>query len=82
MEKFSNGGQIPASGNENTYYERLLIESAELDARITKLDHFLSVGRSDNLHSTQQLLLRIQLKAMNTYSQCLHERLGVLPNPA
>lgn len=54
---------------------RLETEKIELDEKIEKLSAFQSSENFANIDSVQQTLLNIQLKAMQTYSQILLERL-------
>jgi hypothetical protein len=63
---------------ETTFHERLIAEKDNLDEKINKLSGFLNTEPFGQLPIFQQSLLRIQFHAMNTYSQCLLERLGDL----
>lgn len=54
---------------------RLETEKRELDEKIEKLSDFQSSENFSTIDPVQQTLLNIQLKAMETYSQILLERL-------
>ncbi len=54
---------------------RLETEKRELDEKIEKLSAFQSSENFSTIDPVQQTLLNIQLKAMETYSQILLERL-------
>jgi hypothetical protein len=54
---------------------RLETEQKELLEKIEKLDEFLNKGDIANITTDQLTLLRIQLKAMDTYNTCLMERI-------
>lgn len=56
------------------YQQRVINEKAELDARIQKLNAFLSTARSDVSIKDIELLLA-QVFAMNAYSQILGIRM-------
>jgi len=60
------------------FQQRLLDEKNQVDERITKLESFTSTDLFDQLPAVQMSLLNIQLKAMQTYSQCLLERIAYL----
>lgn len=62
----------------STFLERLSLEESELSEKIVKLDAFVNGENFKNIDSTQQRLLKIQLKAMLTYSECLAMRLELL----
>lgn len=66
--------QIPMPG----LIERLIDEKNELDAKAAKLEVFMMKDEFKVIDIAQQSLLRIQFKAMLTYSQCLQERLMLL----
>mgnify|MGYP000187402982 CR=1 FL=1 len=57
---------------------RLLDEKAQLDERIAKLVDFQISENFQKINATQQTLLNIQVKAMDTYSQVLLERIVLL----
>lgn len=57
---------------------RLLDEKAQLDERIAKLVNFQMSENFQKINSSQQTLLNIQVKAMDTYSQVLLERIVLL----
>lgn len=63
----------------STFKDRLLEEKAQLDERRDKLHAFLVNVRMKNdkvdIEPVQITLLNIQEKAMETYSECLRERI-------
>lgn len=60
------------------FYGRLLVERTELTERIKKLESFFSTAAFARLNDIQSALLLVQLQAMKTYEQCLHERIADL----
>lgn len=71
------------NNNENvktpeTFKDRLLNEKAQLDERWGKLDEFLDSEKVNDIDPIQLSLLKIQRGAMQTYSQCLWERISRL----
>ena len=60
------------------FIERLIDEKNEVSGRAAKLEVFVDTDKFKEIDSEQQMLLRIQLKSMHTYIQCLHERLVLL----
>jgi len=59
----------------NDFKTRLENEKLELDEKIIKLSLFLISPEYQKIDNVQQTLLNIQLPAMETYSQCLLERI-------
>jgi hypothetical protein len=57
---------------------RLTEDQMQLDERINKLQEFILSDQFKHIAEIQQSLLKIQLKAMQTYSQCLTERASKL----
>lgn len=57
------------------FKERLVNEQVDLESKLDKLDAFIATDTFKQLSDVQQALLRIQATAMNTYNQCLKERL-------
>lgn len=57
---------------------RLLEEKTQLDDKREKLQAFIGSDKFDQVAVVQQRLLNIQILAMNTYSQCLLERITAL----
>ncbi len=55
--------------------ERLIKEKSELSVRLEKLRLFIASEKFTEIDPVQMTLLNIQLKAMETYSQCLLERI-------
>ena len=54
---------------------RLETEQKELVEKIGKLEEFLTNGNTEVVTKDQLTLLKIQLKAMDTYNTCLVERI-------
>jgi hypothetical protein len=54
---------------------KLNLELLEVDEKIRKAEVFLLSKRADNITTTQDSLLRIQVQAMKTYRDCVFERL-------
>ena len=59
----------------STFKERLTIEKAELSEKLEKLRTFIASEKFQEIDNVQMTLLNIQVKAMETYSQCLLERI-------
>ena len=57
------------------FKERLQEEKAQLEERLNKLDAFLQSEKVKEIDDVQKALLKVQATAMNTYLQCLSERL-------
>lgn len=60
--------------NTMNFIEKLLKEESELNEKTQKLHKFISSEDFKTISKHQQSLLKIQLSAMTTYSQCLNER--------
>ena len=58
-----------------TFLEKLKQEKAELSERLEKLRNFIASDEFEKIDPVQMTLLNIQVKAMETYSQCLLERI-------
>lgn len=54
---------------------RLTTEKSELEERLNKLDVFLQSEKVNGIDDVQKALLFVQSTAMNTYLQCLKERI-------
>lgn len=54
---------------------RLIEEESALTEKLDKLDDFLMNDITQDLDDVQLALLRVQSTAMNTYLQCLRERI-------
>jgi hypothetical protein len=65
----------------SSFYDRLLAEKQELDARREKLVSFLESDKVNDVEATQISLLNIQSQAMATYSQVLTERIASIKQP-
>jgi hypothetical protein len=59
----------------NDFKTRLENEKFELDERLDKLDAFLVSDKIKEVDDVQKALLQVQAVAMNTYLQCLKERI-------
>lgn len=59
----------------NDFKTRLVEEQKALELKLDKLDFFLESEKAKEINDTQLALLRIQATAMNTYNQCLKERI-------
>jgi uncharacterized protein YdcH (DUF465 family) len=60
------------------HFDRLRAETTELRDRITKLREFIKSDKFLEIDSSQQALLKIQSKAMDTYHYCLCARLDLI----
>lgn len=60
------------------FKERLTEEHLQLEEKINKLEHFILGDDFRLIDPIQQSLLKVQLMAMKTYSQCLIERMSAL----
>lgn len=54
---------------------RLVEEQGELEEKLDKLDSFILSDNFNKIDNVQKALLKVQATAMNTYNQCLKERL-------
>lgn len=54
---------------------RLDTERLELEEKLDKLDVFLMSDMATKIDDVQKALLKVQATAMNTYLQCLKERI-------
>ena len=54
---------------------RLETEKSELEEKLNKLDVFLMSEKVNSVDYVQKALLQVQATAMNTYLQCLKERI-------
>jgi len=57
------------------FKERLVEEQVQLEEKLDKLDAFLMSDKVNEIADVQKALLQVQATAMNTYNQCLKERL-------
>lgn len=64
----------------STFIERLLAEETELNEKKAKLETFIESEAFKTVDKEQQSLLKIQLSAMATYSECLNQRLIQINN--
>jgi hypothetical protein len=68
--------KIPAE----TFMDRLIYEETALNERKTKLITFIETPAFKNIDKEQQSLLKIQASAMETYSECLNQRIIQINN--
>lgn len=54
---------------------RLETEKSELEEKLNKLDAFLMSEKVNGVDDVQKALLQVQATSMNTYLQCLKERI-------
>ena len=59
----------------NDFKSRLVEEQAQLEEKLNKLDAFLMSEKVNSVDDVQKALLQVQATAMNTYLQCLKERI-------
>jgi dephospho-CoA kinase len=59
----------------DNFIERVIQEKSELDEKKVKLEVFKNSDKFNGINAIQRSLLTIQLQAMNTYSECLEQRL-------
>lgn len=57
------------------FKDRLIEEQAQLEEKLDKLNTFLMSDKVKGVDDVQKALLQVQATAMNTYNQCLKERL-------
>ena len=57
------------------FKDRLIDEQAQLEEKLNKLDTFLMSDKVKAVDDVQKALLQVQATAMNTYNQCLKERI-------
>lgn len=63
---------------ESNFKTRLNDEAVQLEEKLNKLDAFLMSEKVNNVEDVQKVLLKVQTAAMNTYLQCLKERIEQL----
>ena len=73
-------GFVKSNKKMSTFLERLLAEETELNEKKAKLEAFTGTDAFKNVDKEQQALLKIQLNAMATYSECLNQRLIQINN--
>jgi crAss001_48 related protein len=62
-----------------SFHSRLIDEQIQLAGRISRLTAFLDNPEKVNkIDKTNAILLSVQLKAMQTYDECLKKRLALL----
>lgn len=73
------GGVIkPKKNYMSDFLTRLVIEHDELREKQMKLQAFLSTENFSKVDQTQQVLLKIQVSAMETYMAILENRITLL----
>ena len=71
-------GNKPFTGD--TIIGRLIAEETELNDKKTKLATFIASSSFQNIDKEQQSFMKIQFNAMETYSECLNQRLIHMSN--
>ena len=69
------GGFVKPLYIMNDFKTRLIEEQEQLEEKLNKLDKFLMSEKVSEIEDTQKALLQVQATAMNTYGQCLKERI-------
>jgi hypothetical protein len=54
---------------------RLVEEQSQLEKKLDELDDYLMSEEVNDADDTQRALMQVQATAMNTYNQCLKERI-------
>lgn len=67
--------KIEAMNKYPMYINRMVIEKAELDDKISKLDKALEKDNKFNLSSSEIYMMKVQKKAMEKYSNILMVRI-------
>lgn len=57
---------------------RLIEEQAQLEKKLMKLDAFRMSEKFEEIDDVQKALLNVQSATMNTYNQCLKQRIARL----
>jgi hypothetical protein len=73
-----DGGSVPA--RTETFYDRLLKESRDLEEKLEKLDQFMNGEAFKDIHYEEQSLLIKQARVMREYARILGLRIGRLSN--
>lgn len=68
-------GFVKSTNIMNDFKTRLETEKVELEEKLNKLDAFLVSEKVKDIDDVQKALLQVQATAMNTYLQCLKERI-------
>jgi hypothetical protein len=69
------GGLCKTHKYMSDFKTRLIDEQAQLEEKLNKLDDFLMTEKVKEIDDVQKALLQVQATAMNTYNQCLKERI-------
>ncbi len=67
---------IEILSEKQNYFVRLIAEEEENRGRIERLEEFLSTSKPIKIDPVQVVLLKVQLKAMKTYNECLEARIS------
>jgi len=59
----------------NDFLDRLKEEKSELNLKMDSLRKFMDSDKFAEIDNVQMTLINVQLSAMETYSQCLLERI-------
>jgi hypothetical protein len=68
-------GFVKSTNIMSDFKTRLETEKVELEEKLNKLDAFLVSEKVKDIDDVQKALLQVQATAMNTYLQCLKERI-------
>ena len=68
-------GFVKSANIMSDFKTRLETEKVELEEKLDKLDAFLVSEKVNSVDDVQKALLQVQATAMNTYLQCLKERI-------
>lgn len=68
-------GFVKSTNIMSDFKTRLETEKVELEEKLDKLDAFLVSEKVNSVDDVQKALLQVQAAAMNTYLQCLKERI-------
>lgn len=71
----NNKTETEAMNKYPPYINRMMVEKAELDDKISKLDKVLKKDNKFNLNSSEIYMMKIQKKAMEKYSNTLMVRI-------
>ena len=68
-------GFVKSTNIMSDFKTRLETEKVELEEKLDKLDAFLVSEKVNSVDDVQKALLQVQSTAMNTYLQCLKNRI-------
>ena len=78
--KTAFGGLVKPDKKMSDFMTRLLAEETELNEKKAKLTTFIESENFKSIDSEQRSLLKIQVNAMATYSECLNQRIIQINN--